>query len=82
MEDAVLGLALILSGLLLAFTTYAAIVGLFGLLGRSYELCPRCHTHYLTDRSRPEPHQCLPVASQPVHHGLRTLVHHAHAGRH
>jgi hypothetical protein len=82
MEDALLGLALTLSGLLLAFTTYAAIVGLFGLFGRNYELCPRCHQHYLADRSRPEPHQFPPVASEQVHHGLPTLVRHAHAGRH
>lgn len=82
MEDVVLGLALTMSGILLAFTTYAAMVGLLGLFGRNYEACPRCHQHYLVDRSRPEPHQCPLGASEQFHHGLRTLVHHAHAGRH
>lgn len=83
--DAILTIGLVLSGLLLVFTTYAALVGLAGsVTGRSYERCPRCHEHYLADRSGAGEHQCAvarPARVQHASHSFLGLRHHAHAGR-
>jgi hypothetical protein len=73
--------ALLLTGLLLAYTTYAAGVGLLGVLtGRTYEWCQRCHEHYLADGSG-QAHVCSLVAhSRPIHG--HSLLRHRHVGSH
>lgn len=85
MSDAILAIGLVLSGLLLAFTTYAAYYGLLGsITGRSYERCPDCRQHYLDDASGTTPHICYPGQQEiPLHpfHFLAGHSRHAHAGR-
>ncbi len=81
---AFLTLALVLSGVLLAATTYAAIVGLAGaFMGRTYEKCPRCGGHYLADPAQPGIHSCHRGWAQPLHHVVKAFagsLHHAHVG--
>ena len=90
MLDVTLGIGLVLSGLLLAFTAYAAIYGLVGsLTGRSYERCPRCHEHFLADGTGNTGHVCDPgpqeIAVHPFHllasHLRHAHLRHAHLGR-
>ncbi len=85
MSDALLTVGLVLSGILLAYTTYAALYGLAGAFtGRSYERCPHCHRHYLSDGSGIDAHQCAPGWDERMHHAFHSVAshaHHAHAGR-
>jgi hypothetical protein len=85
MSDAILTIGLLLTGLLLAFTTYAAYYGLLGsITGRSFERCPDCHQHYLDDASGTTPHICDAQPQEiPLHrfHFHAGHTRHAHAGR-
>lgn len=74
----------VLVGLLLAFTTYAAVVGIVGVFaGSGYERCPRCGHHYLSGPG--EQHECSQGIQARVLHAGRGLSHlaaHAvHSGR-
>lgn len=44
---------MLLGGVLLVFTTYAALIGLAGLFGERFERCPHCHHHGLVLSGRP-----------------------------
>jgi hypothetical protein len=83
--DAILALGLVLSGILLAFTTYAALYGLAGAItGRTYERCPNCHHHYLADKGRPTAHECYSTWWDELPHAIHSLAvhgHHAPGGR-
>jgi hypothetical protein len=84
MRDAILSLGLVLSGILLACTTYAALWGVAGAFTRrSYERCPDCHRHYLADKNGPRMHQCNARWEERLQHALHFPGHghHAHAGR-
>jgi hypothetical protein len=82
MSDTILTIGLVLSGLLLAFTTYAAFYGVAGsFTGSSYERCPLCHDHYLAGKSGAVSHQCTKASVEPAPHLFHGLRHHAHAGR-
>ncbi len=85
MRDSILGLGLVLSGILLAYTTYAALYGLAGAFTRrSYERCPNCHGHYLADRTGPATHQCKGGWEARLLHPLHALAghgRHAHVSR-
>jgi hypothetical protein len=83
MEDAILALALVLSGGLLAYTTYAALWGLAGALtGRAYERCPHCHSHYLADKTGAATHQCFVEPEAGLLHALLSRAHQAHHAHH
>lgn len=71
----------VLAGMLLAYTTYAAVIGIAGAFaGRSYERCPLCHHHYLAGRGQPV-HACPHGIDERVYQtGWALLHHHADAG--
>lgn len=80
MTTALLTLLWVLAGLLLAYTTYAAILGITGTFtGARYEQCPQCHHHYLTGRGQ-QRHQCPHGLEERVYQKGWMLVHHSHAG--
>jgi len=59
MDPALVTLMCVLVGLLLAYTTWAAVVGVAGLLTRArYKQCPQCHHHYLTPAGSGDRHHC------------------------
>jgi hypothetical protein len=66
----------VLAGLLLAYTTYAAIFGISGTFTRArYEHCPRCHHHYLAGRRR-RPHACPHGVEQRLYETGWAWLHH------
>jgi hypothetical protein len=68
---------LIVGGVLMAFTTYAAVVGGIGALsGGRFERCPRCGRHGLSVRAPLHPDGC------PPHRYLDPLAHLWHGWRH
>lgn len=68
-----------LTGLLLAFSTYAAVIGLAGIFtGTRDEVCPLCHHHYLVTRRDPKPHTCPHGIEENIHHAAWSALHRAH----
>jgi hypothetical protein len=69
-----------LACVLLAFTTYAAFVGLAGVLsGARYAQCPRCHHHYLSGRAGLEGHLCPHGVTERVYQVMWRELHHQYA---
>jgi hypothetical protein len=62
---------LLLGGVLLAFTTYAALIGLAGFIGERFERCPHCHRHGLMLTGRLHPDGCPPGVTEQAGHLLR-----------
>lgn len=79
MGTALWAIVFCLAGLLLAYTTYAAIVGLAGAFtGARYELCPLCHHHYLVERNGESKHECPHGVENQIHQAAWSALHHAH----
>lgn len=75
-------LALGLACVLLAFTTYAALVGFVGVLsGTRYAKCPYCHHHYLGGRAGMGGHQCPHGVVERGYQFMRRGLHHPHVPR-
>ena len=74
---------MLLGGMLLAFTTYAALIGLAGFVGERFERCPHCHQHGLVFTGRLHPDGCPPgVAEQAWHLLQRAWPHRVHVRHH
>jgi hypothetical protein len=67
-----------LSGLLLAVTTYCAVIGLLAVAsGDTFERCPHCRRYCLSDDAGPHPAGCPESAWTHLVH----LLHFAHRRR-
>lgn len=70
--------ALGLGFVLLAFSTYAAFVGLTGVLsGGQYAQCSRCHHHYLSGSSGLRGHQCPHGVAERAYQVVWRELHHS-----
>jgi hypothetical protein len=74
---------ILLGGVLLAFTTYAALIGLSGFIGERFERCPHCHQHGLVLTGPLHPDGCPPGAAEQAEQLLRRAwPHQVHVRRH
>jgi hypothetical protein len=78
MATGVWTIVFVLAGLLLAFTTYAAVVGLLAVFTSArYLQCPRCHHHYLISAAEAPAHECPHGIEERMHQAAWSRLHHA-----
>lgn len=72
-------IALVLAGLLMAFTVYAAVIGVVGAFtGQGFTRCPRCHRYGLTPGERLHDEGCPPGIVERIRQGWPHHVHVRH----
>jgi len=75
-------LAFVAAALLLAVSTYAALVGMAALFGASYERCSRCHHHYLAVGGHLASHACPHGPVERLYHRSWEWRHRTHHASH